>query len=133
MAGPRLGVESSVLGQAQHALAQDVAEDLGGAGADTAAAGEQLVEHPLAIVGRPRRALGDLRVRADDLRGRQRQLLVELAPEQLGRRALRAWLAAAQDPGQAAIAVELQRLLADPQLGELLPYHGIGVPAAAPG
>src|SRR5688572_19305466 len=97
----------SVLRQAQDALAQDVAEDLGGAGADTAAAREQLVELPLPVVGRPLRAVRDLRIRPDHLGGGERQLLVELAPEELGGRAFGARLPAAQDLRQAAIAVEL--------------------------
>src|SRR5919201_6361727 len=93
----------SILRQAEHALAHDVLEDLGRARANAARAREQLVEFPLPVIGRPRRALGDLGIRTNDLGGRKRQLLVELAPEQLGRRALGAGLTAAQDFGQAAI------------------------------
>src|SRR5262245_44875971 len=46
-------------------------------------------EHPLSFVGSPRRALGDLRVRAPHLGGHQGQLLVDLAPVQLCGRTLR--------------------------------------------
>src|SRR5439155_21694605 len=121
---------SSVFRQAEHALAEDVLENLRRAGTDAARAREQLVELPLALVGRPRPAR-DLRVRPDHLRGRQRQLLVEMAPEEFGRRALRSRRAAFQDLGEAAVAVELQRLLADPQLGDLLADDGVGVTPAA--
>src|SRR5207247_623716 len=86
---------SSVLREAEHALAQDVLEDLGRSGADAARAGEQFVELPLPVVGRPLGALRDLGVRPDDLGGRERQVRVELAPEELGGRALGAGLAAA--------------------------------------
>src|SRR5919108_5953602 len=116
---------ASVLWQAEHALAQDVLEDLGGAGADAAGAREQLVELPLPVVGRPRRALADLRVGPDDLGGGARQLLVELAPEELRGRALGAGLAAAQNLGEAAIRVHLQRLLADPERGQLLAHERV--------
>src|SRR5919197_3518378 len=98
---------SSVFRQAEHALAEDVLEDLRGAGTDAARPREQLVELPLALVGCPA-APGDLRVGPDHLGSRQRQLLVQVAPEELGGRALGARCAAPQDLGEAAIAVELQ-------------------------
>src|ERR1043166_5772887 len=103
----------SVLREAEHALAQDVAQDLGGARADAAAAREQAVELPFPLVRRVRGAGGELRVGADDLGGELGQLLVELAPEELGGRALRSRRAAAQDLGEAAVAVELQHPLPD--------------------
>src|SRR5919204_5088217 len=120
----------SILRQAEHALAEDVLEDLGGARADAARAREQLVEFPLPVVGRPRRALGDLRVGADDLGGRERELLVELAPEELGRRALGPGLTAAQDFGEAAIGAHLQRLLPDPERRRLLADERVAAAAA---
>src|SRR6266498_901838 len=101
----------SVLGQAEDALAQDIAEDLRGAGANTAAAREQRVELPLALVGRQGARCRDLRVGPDHLRGYIRQVLVHLAPEELGRRAFRPRRFAAQDLGEAAVAVELQAAL----------------------
>src|SRR6266705_1292319 len=88
-----------VFGQAEHALGEDVAEDLRGAGADTARPREQLVELPLAPVRRPRRAVRDLRVRADYFGGDVRQLLVDLAPEELRGGALGPRRAAAQAIG----------------------------------
>src|SRR5512143_2333363 len=112
----------SVLGQAEHALAQDVAQDLGGAGADAAAAREQAVELPLALVGRVRAARLDLRVGSDDLGGQLGQLLVEQAPEELGGGALRPRRAAAQDLGEAAVAVELWHPVAG-RLRAVLPAH----------
>src|SRR5712692_8233287 len=80
-------VASSVLGEAEDALAQNVAQDLRGAGADAAPAGEKGVELPLPVVGREGARLGDLRVRADRLARHVGQLLVDLAPEELGGRA----------------------------------------------
>src|SRR5215467_8229220 len=118
-----------VLRQAEHALGEDVAKNLGGPGADPAAAGQQLVELPLAVVRRPRGAVGDLRVRSDDLRGDVRQLLIELAPEELRGRALGPGRAAAQDLREAPVAVELERLLADPEGGQLLTQDWIFAPA----
>src|SRR6266566_8545600 len=116
---------SSVLRQAEHTLGEDVAENLGGAGTDAASPRQELVELPLAVVGRPLRAVGDLRVRADHLGRDVRQLLVELTPEELRGRALGPRRAAAQDLGEAPVAVELERLLADPERGELLSQDGI--------
>src|SRR4030095_7335946 len=104
-------------------------EDLGGAGADATATREQLVELPLPLVGRPR-ALRDLRVRPDHLGGGTPHLLVEPAPEQLGGRALGAGRAPLEDLGEAAVAVQLQGLLADPQLGDLLTDDRIAVAPA---
>src|SRR5262249_56976162 len=52
----------SVLRQAEHALGQDVPQDLRRAGTDAAPAREQLVELPLALVGRPVRPRSDLPV-----------------------------------------------------------------------
>src|SRR6266566_1697131 len=114
-----------VLRQAEHAFGEDVAEDLGRAGADATRAGQQLVELPLAVVRRPRRLAGDLRIGADHLGGDVGQLLVHLAPEELRGRALGPGRAAAQDLGEAPVAVELERLLADPERGELLSQDGI--------
>src|SRR4249920_2485757 len=92
---------ASILGEPEHALTQDVLENLGGAGADAAAAGQQLIELPLAVVGRPLRPFRDLRIGPDHLGGGERELLVELAPEQLGGGTLGARLSAAQDLGEA--------------------------------
>src|SRR5262245_50735902 len=115
----------SVFRQAQHALAEDVAEDLGGARPDSAPPREQTVELPLALVRRPLAAARDLRVRADHLGGHFGQLLVHLAPEQLRGRALRARRLALEDLGEAAVAVELEDALLGTQLGDLLPQHRI--------
>src|SRR5438132_2796037 len=115
-----------VLGQPENTLGEDIAQDLGRAGADSAAARQELVEFPLAVVRRPGRAVGDLRVRADDLGRDVRQLLVELAPEELRGRAFGPGRAAAQDLREAAVAVELERLLAYPESRQLLPEDRIG-------
>src|SRR5258705_1016572 len=80
---------SSVLRQAEHTLGEDVAENLGGAGTDAASPRQELVKFPLAVVGRPLRAVGHLRVRADHLGRDVRPLLVELSPMQLPSCALR--------------------------------------------
>src|SRR5204862_2287331 len=101
---------ASVLRQAQHALGEDVAEDLRRPGADAAGSREELVELPLALVGRPWGAVRDLRVRADHLRRDLRELLVQPAPEELRRRALGAGLATLQDAREAPVAVERERL-----------------------
>src|SRR4029453_4546223 len=66
MGTERMVIWFSVLGQAEYALAEDIAENLRGAGADTAAPGEENVEFPLAVVGREGARGGDLRVQADD-------------------------------------------------------------------
>src|SRR5260370_25107491 len=117
---------ASVLRQAEHALGEDVAEALGGAGADAARAGEELVELPLALAGRPGRTVGDLGVRADH-RGRALgEVLVPLAPEELRRRALGPGRAAAQDLRQGPVTVERERLLADPEAGDLLAHDRVG-------
>src|SRR5262249_22068928 len=110
----------SVLRESEHALAEDVAEDFRGAGADTASARQQLVKLPLSLVGRPRRTGSDLRVWAQDLSGHQGQLLIYLAPVELGRRTLRTGGATRQKLGEARVAMELQRLLADVDPGDLL-------------
>src|SRR5205814_955824 len=109
-----------VLRQAEDAFGEDVAQDLGRAGADATRAGQQLVELPLAVVRRPRRLAGDLRIGADHLGGDVGQLLVHLAPEELRGRALGPGRAAAQDLGETAVPVELERLLGDPQRRDLL-------------
>src|SRR5467141_1339301 len=95
-----------VPGQPEDALGEDVAEDLRGTGADATGPCQELVEFPLTVVRRPARAVGDLRVRTDDLGPDERQLLVELAPEELRGRALGPGRAAAQDLGEAPVAVE---------------------------
>src|SRR5262249_59044383 len=97
-----------------------VAEDPGGSRPDSARAREELVEFPLTAVRRPLRPAGDLRVRTDHLGGDVRQLLIDLAPEELRRGALGPGRAAPQNLGEAAIAVELERLLGDPEGGHLL-------------
>src|SRR2546429_9584828 len=81
---------------------------------------------PTPIVRRPGRAGGDLRVRTDHLSGGLRQVLVHLAPEELGGRALWPGCAPAQDVRQAPVAVELERLLAGPEAGDLLAHDGVG-------
>src|SRR5262245_34364653 len=63
--GERAPVRPLVFRQPEHALAQDVAQDLRGAGADAAAAGEEAIELPLPLVRGPGAARGDLRVRSD--------------------------------------------------------------------
>src|SRR5512138_2820459 len=104
--GKRMGI-ALILRQPEDALGEDVAEDLGGPGPDAASTRQELVELPLAVVGRPGRTMGDLRVEADGLGGDVRQLLIELTPEELRGRALGPGRAAAQDPREAPIAVEL--------------------------
>src|SRR5215472_8135416 len=102
---------ASVFREAEDALAEDVAEDFRGACADAAAAREETVELPLAFVGRPLARRRDLRVRPDHLGGDLREILIHLTPEELGRRSLRPRRLAAQDAGEAAVAVELQTSL----------------------
>src|SRR5215469_5360786 len=101
------------LRQPQHALAQDVAEHLRGPGANAAGLGEELVVGPVAVGGRAGRPFQELTVEAQEPAPRLRQLLVELAPEELRGRPLRPRLAPAQDLGQAPVGVELEDLLAD--------------------
>src|SRR5262245_13970946 len=133
MPGVLLGTGSepgSVLGQPEYALAQDVAQNFRRPGPDAAGPGQQLVELPLTLVGRPLRAVGDLRVGTDDLGGDLGQLLIDLAPEQLRGRALGAGSAATQDVGEAPVTVEGQGLLADPEAGHLLTDDGVIAPPA---
>src|SRR3990172_578085 len=115
----------SVLGKSEHPLAQDVAEDLRRAGADAAAAGDQRVELPLAVVRGERARRGDLRVGRDDWGGDVGQLLVHLAPEELGGRALGPRVRALEDPGETAVAVELETALGDLKSRDLLAEHGV--------
>src|SRR5438477_135548 len=91
---------------------------------------EQLVELPPPFVGGPRGAVLELRIRTENLRGGLRQLHVGLAPQELRRRAFGARVPAAHDVREPAIAVELERLLADVELRDLLPHDRIGVGAA---
>src|SRR3970282_3037194 len=115
----------SVLGKSEHPLAQDGAEELRRAGADPAAAGDQRVELPLAVVRGERARRGDLRVGPDDLGGDVGQLLVHLAPEELGGRALGPRVRALEDPGETAVAVELETALGDLESRDLLAEHGV--------
>src|SRR5712692_2785623 len=113
---------TSVLGQAEDALTQNIAEYLRGARANAAAPREKRVELPLAVVGRERARRRDLGVRSDDLRGHVGQVLVHLAPEELRRRPFRPRRLAAQDLGEAAVAVELEAALGDGEARDSLPH-----------
>src|SRR3990172_3900719 len=76
-------VRSSVLRQPQDALPQNVFQDLGGAGSDRAGPRQQAVVRPLPLVRGPG-ALRDLDGRSQDLRRQLGQLLIHLAPGELG-------------------------------------------------
>src|SRR5262249_43391529 len=71
----------------EHALGDDVAEDLARAGLDRVSARAELLvlPGPLGVAA----AVGQLRARAEDLEGQLRQPLVRLRPHELRRRALR--------------------------------------------
>src|SRR5262245_46439453 len=102
----------SVLGQPEYALPQDVAQNCRCARPAATGPRQQPVDLPLALVGRPFRAVGDLGVGTDDLGGDLGQLLIDLAPEQFRGGALGAGSAAPQDVGEAPVAVEGEGLLA---------------------
>src|SRR4051794_31940301 len=90
------------LGEAEHALGDDVLEDLGGATLDRVGARAQ---HPIGPRRVPVRAL-----LAEDVDRELGERLVDLAPLPLRQRALRAGNALLHDRGQAAPGVEAQQL-----------------------
>src|SRR5262249_50725598 len=99
--GPRLAAKVVLLGgegevhrsaapwEAEHALGDDVPEDLARPGLDRVAARAQLLVLPVAVCISA--AVRELRVRAEDLERQLRQPLVVLRPHELRGRALRAW------------------------------------------
>src|SRR3954451_13656474 len=88
--------------QAEHALVDDVLEDLGGAALDRVAAGAQQLVGP-----EPSR---DERRRPEQGGGALHELLVVLRPHPLGQRALRPRLAVRLDRGQPAVGGQPEHL-----------------------
>src|SRR3954471_22352201 len=96
--------------QAEHALGDDVLEDLRGAALDRVAAGAQQ------LVG-PARAAGQ-GLRAEQVGSQLRELLVALRPHPLDQRALRARLAVLLDRRQPAVGRQADDLRLDVELAE---------------
>src|SRR4029079_19454380 len=78
---------SAGVGEAEHSLGDDVAEDLRGARLDGVAAAAELLVLPVAAVRRV--LLAECAVRAEDLDGELRDALVRLGPHELRDRAFR--------------------------------------------
>src|SRR6201992_232700 len=121
-----------LFGQAQGALADDVALDLAGPGVDGAGPAGQ--EHALpggdrvVVAVRPQQG-----VRALDVHGQLAELLVVLAPEQLGHRGFRPRRTARGQRGQRAQAAEAHQLDLGVGPGQALPDQRVGDPAALAG
>src|SRR3972149_3662985 len=123
---PRLANQRTlVFREAEHALAENIAQDLRGARAGPAAPGQGRVEGPLPLVGGPGARRLHLGVRADHLRRHLGQILVHLAPEELGGGALGPGHDALQDSRETPVAVELQAPLGDAQARDLLAHHRV--------
>src|SRR5215204_3167696 len=101
------------LRQAEHALGDDVLEDLGGAALDRVRAGAQETVGPGRVPGRA--------VLAEDVDRQLRERLVDLAPLPLRQRPLGTRHAALHDLGQPAPRVQPQQLHLDGELGDALP------------
>src|ERR1700760_817366 len=121
-----------LFGQAQGALADDVALDLAGPGVDGAAPAGQ--EHTLpgtdrvVVAVRPQQG-----VRALDVHGQLAELLVVLAPEQLGHRGFRPRRTARGQRGQRAQAAEAHQLDLGVGPGQPLPDQRVRDLAALAG
>ena len=100
----------SGLGQAEHALGDDVLEHLGGAALDRVAARAQQLVGP--------RAAGLERLRAEQVGRELGELLVGVGPHPLGQRALGPGLAVLLDRGQPAVGGQAQHLRAQVQVAE---------------
>src|SRR5215210_5848843 len=112
------------LRQAEHALGDDVLEDLGRAALDRVGARAQQAVGPGRVPGRP--------VLAEDVHGELCQRLVQVAPLPLRQRALWAGHAVLHDRREAAPGVEPQELHLDRDLSEALADDGVvGRPALA--
>src|SRR5918995_3110758 len=101
---------SASLRQAEHALGDDVLEDLGGAALDRVTAGAQQLVAP--------GAAGLEGLRADDVGRKLRELLVRVRPDPLEQRALGTGLAVLLDRRQAAVSGQPQRPRAQVQVPE---------------
>src|SRR5512133_2578341 len=91
--------------QAEHALGDDVAQDLARPGFDRVAAAAQLLVAPVAVV-----------LAAEDLHRELRQALVLLGPEELRARAFRSGDPRLHQGRERAVVRQLQRLELDPLL-----------------
>src|SRR4051794_351898 len=109
-------------GQAEHALGDDVLEDLGRAALDRVRAGAQEAVGPLVV--------HDRRVGAHDLHRQLGERLVGVGPPPLDERALGAGDAGLHLLGQAARGGQPQALGLDVELGDLLADDGVLVHAA---
>src|SRR4051812_20679588 len=97
---------SAAFREAEHALGDDVAEDLRRAGLDRVAPAAELLVMPPAVVEDP--------FRAEQLAPELRQALVLLRPAQLDRRALRPGDAGALQRAERAVVRVPERLQLDP-------------------
>src|SRR5438067_11622251 len=97
---------SAAFREAEHALGDDVAEDLRRAGLDRVPPAAELLIVPPAVVENP--------FRAEQLAPELRQPLVLLGPAQLDRRALGAWDAGALQRAERAVVRIAERLQLDP-------------------
>src|SRR5215210_127434 len=100
------------LRQAEHALGDDVLEDLGGAALNRVRERAQQAVGPGRITGRA--------VLAEDVHGQLGERLVDLAPLPLRQRALGARHAALHDVGEPAPGVQAQQLDLDGELCDAL-------------
>src|SRR6476646_7601705 len=111
--------------QAEHALGDDVLEDVRGPALDRVGAGAQEAVLPGAVVDRVGGAARERRVGALDLQCQLGQALVDVGPLPLAQRALRPGDARLHRLGQAAIGVEAHRLGLDVELGDALAVVGV--------
>src|SRR5438477_4527072 len=118
------------LRQAQHALAQDVALDIAGAGRDRVLPGGHDAVEPARRVGHDLGAHVDQCVHAEQLAGRIGDAHADLGARELQDRALRPRWLAADLAGERAVARVLHRLAVDEELREALADLGI-VPRGA--
>src|SRR5215210_8219652 len=119
-----IAVLSACLGEAEHALGDDVLEHLGGAALDRVPARAQQLVGP-AVAGLERRG-------AEQVGGELAELLVRVRPDPLQQRALGPGLAVLLDGRQAAVSRQAQRLRAQMEVAQAVGDHRV-VEQPAPG
>src|SRR5215831_9235064 len=111
--------------ESEHALADDVLLDLGGAALDGVGARAEEAVLPEPVLDGPPAALGELGVGALELHGHLLETLMALHPHHLAGGGLGPGQLALEELGDGARAGVLEHLGIDPELRELLAGHGI--------